>query len=220
MEPLERTRLKLVDSNEPWIIRGKLLETGWEQRSLPCGDYSFWTRDYKRVGFERKTVNDFLASLGQRLASQLDRMILYYDYPSLLLEGNWRHVKGSIITNRGIEQYVWSAAWNFIRSWQHRGVMVEITTDEGHTIQRLNELYAYYQRISHTGGVGKGTVGDTRVLAIASCDGIGLKLGESILKHFGCLRNIANASVGQLSEVEKIGSKKAEAIFRQFNKEV
>ena len=36
--------------------------------------------------------------------------------------------------------------WNYIRRWQDKGVTLELTMNEGHTINRLNKLYALYQK--------------------------------------------------------------------------
>src|SRR4030042_5381803 len=88
----QRPRMKIVDSREPGIIREKLLQVGWEQRQMETSDYWFFDHDYKKVGIERKEVNDFMASLGDRLANQLERALDHFDTVILLLEGNWRQV--------------------------------------------------------------------------------------------------------------------------------
>jgi ERCC4-type nuclease len=209
---------KIVDSMEPDLIRTKLLELGWKQKRLYSADYMFWTINYKKVGVERKSVSDLLNSLGERLSNQLYKQLEYFDFNILLIEGSWKTVYNTVANIRGMEFYQWSTIWNFLRTWQDRGMTIELTTSEGHTVKRLNELYAYYQKDVHAGGLKRSTIsGDPRLLAL-QCGGIGPKLGTALMKKFGSLKAIANASASEFESVEKIGKTKALAIFNHFNK--
>jgi ERCC4-type nuclease len=216
---------KVVDAREPSkfndkfdSIRTKLLEIGWVREALYCGDYSFWTINYKSVGLERKTIEDFFASIGQRLSDQLYRMLEHYNVNILLLEGSWQVVSNQMIVVRGIEQHSWTMTWNYLQTWQDRGLTLQFVTDEGHTIKRLNELYAYYQDNVHTGGVTKNIVGDPRLLAF-QCGGIGPKIGHELLKKFGSIKAVANASIEEYLDIEKIGKSRAQRLYDHFNKE-
>ncbi len=210
-------RIRIVDTREPGVMREKLLQLGWEQRALDSADYWFFDCNYKKVGIERKEVSDFMASLGDRLASQLERMLDHYDIVILLLEGNWRQVDTSnkLISGHGISYNTWSMAWNFIRSQQHKGVTLELTTSMGHTIQRVNELYAWYQRSNHTGGMSHKTFVDDRIMAFPrGCRG---KTAELVLAMFKSLVAVGNADVEDLLNVSGVGQKKAESIYDHFN---
>ena len=92
----------------------------------------------------------------------------------------------------------------------------QLTVDEKHTVKRLNELYAYYQKPGHCAGIAKHTVDDSRILAL-QCGGIGNKLGKELLDKFGSLKNIANAGIDDFTTIDKIGKAKAEALYRHFN---
>jgi ERCC4-type nuclease len=48
---------------------------------------------------------------------------------------------------------------------------------------------------------------------------VGAKQAIELLKHFKTVKNIANASISQLKEVEGIGDKKAETIYKILNTE-
>jgi ERCC4-type nuclease len=219
--PIDKTLLrsqKTVDSLEPEMIRTKLLELGWQQKRLYSADYMFWTINFKRVGIERKAVNDLFGSLGERLANQMYKQLEFFDFNILLIEGSWKNVYGSSMSIRGMEFYQWSTIWNFLRSWQDKGMTIELTTNEGHTVRRLNELYAYYQKDVHSGGLKKKTIsGDPRLLAL-QCGGIGPKLGTALIEKFGSLKAIANANAKDFQSVEKVGKKKALALYSHFNK--
>lgn len=49
--------------------------------------------------------------------------------------------------------------------------------------------------------------------------GIGVKTGESLLKRFKTLKNLFNAGIDELMEVDGVGKKTAEEIHKTFNKE-
>jgi ERCC4-type nuclease len=216
-ETQPKPKLKVCDSNEPGEIRMKLLETGWEQRKLLIGDYWFFTHDYKKVGIERKEINDFLASMGDRLTRQLETLLEHYDLRILLIEGSWKTVTPamSIVSSRGIEYQTWTMVWNYIRRFQDKGITLELTVNEGHTIQRLNELYALYQKPYSLSGASKDFT-DDRVLAFPSgCRG---KTAMDCLEYFGSLARVVAQYPGDLIQVKGIGEKKAKLIYNHFHK--
>lgn len=208
--------LKTVDSNEPECVRKALLATGWFQQRLLSADYMFYTSNFKRVGIERKTVPDLLNDLGDKLSSKFLRMTEFFDFNILLVEGLWSHVNYQFVTDRGIARWDWCTVWNFLQTWQDKGFTIQRTANWKHTVLRLNEIYAYYQKNVHTGGITRETVGDPRILALM-CSGIGERLGKALLDRFGNLRAIANATVDDFLDVNKIGKIKAEALYRHFN---
>lgn len=215
-EQQQLIRAKIADTAEPWEIAQKLLETGWERKRLYSGDYMFFAHDYKKVGITRKTVEDLLASIGQTFAKQLEEMLDYYDIRIILLEGSWKKVtSGSIITGRGTAYQTWDMVWNYLRRWQDKGFTLELTTGMGHTIDRLNKLYALYQKpYSMSASTKKFT--DDRVLAFPSgCRG---KTAMDCLERFGSLREVAMRHPFQLEIVNGVGKKKAELIYSHFNR--
>lgn len=211
----QQVKVRIVDANEPWEIREKLLETGWESKGLYSADYWFMSHNYKKVGIERKTVPDLLGALGDRLSGQLEKMSEHYDYKILLLEGSWKSTANKVITNQGISNWLMSTVWNFIRSWQDRGFTLELTGTMGHTIRRLNELYAYYQKPYHTGGVNRSTFNDDRILAFPT--GSRGKTGMKVLEG-KTLAQVASMTPETLSKIDGIGKIKAQSIYNHFNK--
>lgn len=209
--------VKEVDSREPEIIRTKLIEIGWTQKQLYTGDYYFLTGDFKRLGITRKRVDDLLSSIGDRFSKQLEEMLDSYDKCILLLEGSWRMVNPSnnIISGHGVSYNTWSMCWNYIRRWQDKGFTIEITVDEGHTIQRLNELYALYQK-SYSMSAKSKDYTDDRILAFPSgCRG---KTAIDCLEVFGSLKNVAMQKEEAFLQVNKVGAKKANLIWNHFHK--
>lgn len=210
-------RQRVMDSSEPGTIRYELYKLGWEQKQLASADYWFFTHDYKKVGIERKAVQDLLGSIGDRLTRQLENMLDHYQINILLIEGSWQKVSPSqkIISGRGIEYHTWDMVWNYIRRFQDKGITLELTINEGHTVQRLNELYALYQKSYSLSGLSK-EFADDRLMALPSgCRG---KTGMEVIKQLGSLKTVGNTSVEQLLEIEGIGQKKAQSIYNHFNR--
>lgn len=220
-EKLAPVKTKLVDSREPEAIREKLLEYGWNQSMLYSGDYLFQTGDYKRVIVTRKRVDDLCASIGDRFSKQLDEILDYEaEKRIILLEGSWKTINPNmnIVTNHGVQYNTWSMVWNYLRRWQDRGFTLEITVDEGHTIQRLNELFAMYQK-TYSVSASSNEWEDSRVLSFPSgCRG---KTAMNCLTEFGSLRQIACASANEIlarMQGKNVGTKKANLIFEHFHR--
>lgn len=207
---------KVMDASEPGEIRMKLWETGWQQQRLYTGDYWFFTHDYKKVGVERKAMSDLLSSIGDRLSRQLENLLEHYDIKILLIEGSWKTVyeKGNFITNRGIEYHTRTMVWNYLRRFQDKGLTLELTTNEGNTIQRLNELYALYQKPYSLSSISREFT-DDRILALPS--GSRGKTGMNVLEGKS-LREVGLMGVIELEQVEGIGKKKAQSIYGHFNR--
>ena len=58
---------------------------------------------------------------------------------------------------------------------------------------------------------------DEKIYLLSSIPGIGNELARNLLRHFGSIDKIANASIDQLMMVDGIGSKKAEQIYNIFH---
>ena len=208
--------MKIVDSREPEIIRKALIKTGWEQDTLKSADFGFFTADNRSVGIERKTVSDLASSIIGRLPLQFYKQLEDYEINILLIEGRWGMQVNRIVAAGQMFNITWEAVWNFIRTWQDRGITVELTLDTGHTVQRIEELYQYYQKQEHTGGIDRKTTGDSRLIAL-QCPGIGPKLAAAILARYGTIQFVANTDYVQLAkDIPGLGMKKAMALYNHF----
>jgi len=213
-----RPRYKIVDANEPWEIREKLLVLGWEQKPLASADYFFMTNDFAKVGIERKTIGDAVNSIGDRLSKQLEHMNEFYQYKIILLEGSLRYIGDTgMSSDGGTIRMMRNAFWNFFRTWQDRGFTIEFTPNIEHTIIRLNELFAYYQKPGHTGGFQVGNYSDDRILAMPSgCRG---EMGQQLIANYSLLE-IANMSEQKLAELKckGLGEKRIKLIYQHFHR--
>ncbi len=208
--------MKIVDSNEPEIIRAELIKLGWQQDRLNSADFGFFTADNRTVGIERKTTADLLSSIQGRLPLQFYKQLEDYEINILLIEGRWGIHMNKMAIDRQIYNITWEAVWNFLRTWQDRGMSLELTTDIGHTIQRLEEIWQYYQKPAHSGGIDRQTTGDSRLIAL-QCPGIGPKLATEILERCQTLQFAANADYVWLAKnIPGLGMKKAMALYNHF----
>ena len=209
--------MKIVDSNEPEIIREKLKALGWEQSRLNSADYGFTTINNQSVGIERKTISDLLQSLQDRLSLQFYKQLEDYNINILLIEGHWGKHEQFITIDYQAYNVTWEQVWNYLRTWQDWGIGIELTIDTDHTVQRIEQIYNYYQKPEHIGGLGHKTFADTRILSLCIPQ-IGIKTAQRLLEHFSTVQNIATASMLELMKCPKLGAKQASSIYLHFRK--
>ncbi|MGC8495726.1 MAG: ERCC4 domain-containing protein [Candidatus Micrarchaeia archaeon] len=176
--------------------------------NLNVGDYLL----SDRLCIERKTVADFESSIiDGRLFDQIKRLKEAYEFPLLVIEGNEEYkLKQSVINGAIAAIYIeYGIVCIFVASRQE---FVEIVANlaKHEQDQPLSE-----------GSLKKGSKAYTKSqfqeLVIGGVPGIGPKLAKQLLRHFGSINRIANASVEELMQVEKIGRKKAETIRDTLN---
>jgi len=209
--------LRIVDSREPETLRQPLITTGWTQKMIFSGDFAFMTHDYKKFGITRKSTDDLLNSINETWAHQLDVMLDYYDINKILIEGSWAKITPNAVTTyTGVSKHLtWDSIWNWLDRWMTKGFTLEITVSQEHTIHRLNELYALYQK-PYSANSKSRVWADDRVLSFPSgCRG---KTAMNVLKVFGSLQNIANAEAADFTKIDGIGAKKANTIYEHFRK--
>lgn len=210
---------KIVDSAELGNIRERLLELGWRQQRLQSGDYMFWTCQYDKVIITRKTVSDCLSSLNEHFGKQLEEILESAQIAILLIENPWVWTNtGQLLTARGLERHIKKEVLNYIHRWQAKGFILERTSNWQDTVNRLNELYALYQKPYSLSAKSKGYA-DERLLALPS--GLRGEAGEALLNSRS-IRDIANMTAEQILEakVDGIGKKRAELCYNHFNRRI
>lgn len=207
--------VKLVDTREPYALRAKLLEVGWQQKRLFSADFAFMTHSYQKVGITRKSTPDLLGSINEVWAKQLEEMLDYYDIRIILLEGSWSNIRPNVVLGgSGVSYLTWDGIWNYLRRWQDKGFTLELTTSLAHTTKRLNNLYALYQKAYSTSAMTH-KFADDRVLAFPSgCRG---KTAQQILDSGKSLVDIGQMGIEELKQYDKIGDKKADLIVSHFH---
>ncbi len=178
-------------------------------QTIPVGDYIL----SDRVCVERKTVPDFESSIiNGRLFDQIERLMEGYEFPILILEGSLEDLRlGSNVINGAI-----------VSLYLNYKMLVLFSHGPNHTAEMMASI-AKQERDGKREPSVKGsfrahTDSQLQEYVVGNLPGIGPKLARSLLRHFKSIKNIANANVEELMDVEKIGKKKAERIHLTFNK--
>lgn len=173
---------------------------------LPVGDYIL----SERVAVERKTAADFLASLTKkRLYRQLTGLKESIEIPILLIEGKelygMRRIHPDVIRNTLALIVV------------NYRIPVIFTNDPRDTAGFLyaaasQEQLGKKQKISLRGEKKPLLLEERQRYVVESLPHIGPELAERLLRHFGSIDRIVNATEDELRAVPRIGAKKAREI--------
>jgi Fanconi anemia group M protein len=194
-------------------LTGALEANGIEMsfKTLPVGDYIL----SDRVCVERKTVSDFENSMmSGRLFEQVERMKRSYGTPFLLLEGDrdYFRLKSRVINGAIAALYI------------DYGIEVILSHSAEDTAEIMASMARHEQEENRREPSLKGAARarssrQFQEYMIGNLPGIGPKLSRALLIHFRSVRSIADASAEELMEVDKIGKKKAEMIYKTLNLE-
>jgi len=192
-------------SRVPILLRELGLQI--EYRMLDVGDY--WV--FPRCAVERKEEQDFVKSLySGRLFEQAHRLCEAYDYPLLIVEGDFP----VFIKKMQRPRAFWGALTTLTLQY---GLGVFFTADAQQT---ADFIYTLAKHKSFTRPKGpliekrrKVKASDKmQLLLVSSLPGIGPKLADRALRRFGTARRVFSASVAELSSMDGIGRVKAEKI--------
>lgn len=204
-------RPKIVaDVRESMDVKDHLKELGCEvvEEALAPADYVV-TEDY---AVERKELHDFFRSIFDgRLFEQTERISKTYENSCLVVEGN---VVNAIKGMRNPQTF-WGALAKVIAE---HSVSVVFTPDETHTAIFLTALAKKLQdeerrKIAVKHKQKTYTLKQRQLLAVQSLPKIGSVRAELLLKRFGSVRRVFQASKKELLSVKGLGEKTVQAIL-------
>jgi len=202
----------IIDNRERNMdLLNRLAELGAELTflQLPVGDYIV----SDRICVERKSMHDFGGSIiNSRLFDQIDRLSRSFAKPILIIEGN----ASEFMLN---EQVMNGAIASIYVKYN---VQVLRSAGSEDTAELLFKIAEHEQKEEKREPVLVGvkrafTLSEWQELVLSSLPGVGRKLAIAMLEHFGSVHDVANASVDELMQVDKIGKKKAELIHKVLN---
>ena len=196
------------------------MEIDVKVRSMAVADYQV----SDEVAIERKTAKDFVDSIiDKRLFKQAKELSEEFKHPIMILEGD--------------DLYT-----GFIHPNEIRGTMASIAIDFGISIlptRNAQDTAAMIKRIAIREQNGERTsiqirtdkkplsLLEQQLFIVESLPNIGPVNAKNLLKHFGSISNVFNASENELQEVEGIGKKTAKDIrkvidskYLYFEKEI
>lgn len=182
-----------------------------ELKHLALADYLIG----EDIAIERKTVNDFTGSMiNRRLPDQISDLKKNYPKPLLILEGIdeedlYKPSQHPNINENAIRGMILSISLDF-------GVPIIFTKDYKDTAKYLHLLAKRQDKPEREMGLvvkrRAFTLAEQQQVIIEGFPGVGPNLAKNMLKHFRSIKEIINADTKKLTEVEKIGKKKAETI--------
>ena len=177
-------------------------------QQLEVGDYVLTDQ----IVVERKTVEDFLNSmLDGRLFDQCLKMSSNYEMPLLLIEGK----PEDLYSSRNIHKNAVVGALTTIALHYRLPVLFTRNAEETADFlyvtakrEQLNEGRDIRLRVGRKGL----TLPEQQLFIMESLPLVGPSMARALLKKFGSIEKLVQASDGELQEVEKMGPKKAKAI--------
>jgi ERCC4-related helicase len=221
LEEFERQQDRVeiyVDAREMRSSVAKSLEemgASLSVKTLEVGDYVL----SDRVCVERKTAEDFLDTLfgaGRSLFEQVIAMKHSYLRPIMVIEGEGLYTKRRVQPGV-IHGVLASIAVDY-------GVPVIFTADEAETasflysvarreqVERRRSVNPHAQKSSHT-------LAERQEYLVSAISEVGPVIAKNLLRHFGSVRAIVNASEEELRKVERVGEKTAKKIREVMDSE-
>ncbi len=179
-------------------------------KQFEVGDYII----SDRIAIERKKVDDFLDSLKDgRLFSQMVEMRRNYEVPILIIEGESLFIRGFH------ENSIYGALASIISDYK---IPIIFTRDARETAKFIEALMK--RELGERGEVSLRkekramSMQERQRYIIESLPNVSAKLSQRLLEHFGSVKDVINAEVGELIQVKGIGRKTAEEIYDIVNK--
>ncbi|MFQ5974926.1 MAG: DEAD/DEAH box helicase [Candidatus Hydrothermarchaeales archaeon] len=199
----------VIDSRElASTVARELLEFGIisKPKMLDVGDYVL----SDRVVVERKTTEDFLQSIvDKRLMDQALRLRKSYQKPIMIIEGEGLYSKRAIHPN-AIRGALASVAVDF-------GMPILFSQDEKETASFINiilkrEREERKAEVQIRGERRALTLKEQQEYIISGLPNVNITLAKRLLREFGSVKGVFEASAEELEKVQGIGRKKAEEI--------
>ncbi len=173
--------------------------------SLPVADYQL----SDEVGIERKSTKDFISSIiDKRLYKQARELVENFRKPVIILEGE--DLYSSLIHPNAIRGALASLAVDF-------SIPVIPTRSEEDTAAMLTRI-AIREQLKDRSEIQVRTekkpltLYEQQLYIIESLPNVGPVTAKKLLEEFGSVKNVINASEGELKKVEGIGDKIAKRI--------
>ena len=202
--------LVFADSREHGSVIDRLFKNGINVKvgQLKAGDFII----SEDVGVERKTTDDFVNSLvDKRLFEQAQKLKQNFVRPLYIIEGNFEN----LFSVRNVDsKAILGALTSLILDWQVPLLFSRNPEETADIITNLakREQIDNKKLVSVRSGQKPKILTEQQQYFIEGLPNIGPTAARNLLKHFTTPKNILNASIEELKEVEGIGKILAEQI--------
>lgn len=202
----------LADFRENKNITNHLKDLGSSVKILPLkvGDYII----SDRTVIERKTANDFVNSIiDGRLFEQAKELKENFSKPLMIIEGNKTR-------NNVNENVIKGALSSIIMNYDISVLMTKDEKDTANMIFRLANKEQNSKKIN-IGIKGKKKpkqLDKLQVFVLSSFPNVSEVTAVKLLKKFGSIKGVMNASENELMKIEGLGEKKVKGILKIINK--
>lgn len=199
-----------VDTRESLDVRDALVELGSTvvERVLAPADYVV----SEGYAIERKEMHDFLRSVYDgRLFEQAERLCEAYEHAVLIVEGDVRRVLAGLQN----PMVFWGA---LAKIASDHAVSVVFTPDAWGTAMFIHSLARKLQEERGGRVVARHkpkaySLKQLQLMAVQSLPGVGPERAEALLKRFGSVRRVFQASKPELLSVRGLGVKTVKRII-------
>ncbi len=175
--------------------------------TLEVGDYVV----SDRVGIERKTAEDFLATFldGRDLFSQVSDLVRAYERPLMIIEGEGLYTTRQVHPNsiRGVLAAItidFKVPIIFSRDEEDTAALISIIAKR--------EQIDSKREINLHGKKSAATLKEQQEYLVSAISEIGPAVARNLLRHFGSVERVMTASREELMKVELVGPKTADRI--------
>ncbi|HLD86879.1 MAG TPA: DEAD/DEAH box helicase [Candidatus Nanoarchaeia archaeon] len=182
--------------------------------TLPYADYVL----SKRVGVEFKKVDDFVQSIiDGRLMQQAKDLRNSFERPMIIIEGEQNLYGARGVHPNAIMGMLATLTVSFgipilqTKNHMETSLLIRIIAKrEQEEVGRDFSMHADRKPL---------TIKEQQEYVVSSLPGVGPVLAKPLLKHFKSIKNLCNASLYDLQDVEKIGKIKAQDIKKVVDEE-
>ena len=209
--------LVFADSREHGSVIDRLFKNGINVKvgQLKAGDFII----SEDVGVERKTTDDFVNSLvDKRLFEQAQKLKQNFVRPLYIIEGNFEN----LFSVRNVDsKAILGALTSLILDWQVPLLFSRNPEETADIITNLakREQVDNKKLVSVRSGQKPKILTEQQQYFIEGLPNIGPTAARNLLKHFTTPKNILNASIEELKEVDGIGKILAEQIRKLLDEE-
>lgn len=204
---------RFVDHREFWVMVDYAKDVGFEVAHLDTGSGDYQS---KRVSFERKE-DDFSPSVyDRRLSRQLTAMREEAEFSFLIITKSWSQVKADM-AKRGLHEQILLGIVASCCASGYPPLFIDDSLNAAELMQKITQKVDDDRHRLYVPRPKAPEPDEYAIALIEALPSVSKVRAKALLKHFGSVKAIANASVDELKQTPGIGAGTASKIFDVLN---